>query len=289
MKKLLLCFSIVLSVSSYAKNLEDLKSYIIEEYSFEIEQRYKRTLTFARYYEEFVEDDSKFFPLKPDGRRGYYRGHGPYCGSIACFNNNFDESVKIVLSEDLSFFKKAPIESVLFLLCHEVGHGVAGGVKYNRSYLLPWDREIRPYAEGQADFFAVNCMKQAITNGFVSYESFKGKISSDVNEVCKDDNTCKLILQSAKDVYLEVRGQYAEDRKETANFNSPIKKNYESISYLKKDRRIQLSTITSHPNAQCRLDTIKDAYFRNIRSRCWYNPIIPSLEGVQNFFSGENH
>lgn len=143
---------------------------------------------------------------------------------------------------------------VLATLCHEFGHLVSKGRRSN------WIRLKNTVStEGQADFFVPSCMKLYMdTFNYIP----EIEINEDVFNACLNNfhqeftNTeCAVILQSFKNIFTEYNDE---------------------ISYDKTYGKKALITDRSHPDDQCRLDTVKDSVLGKGRNRCWFNPVFPA-------------
>lgn len=127
------------------------------------------------------------------------------------------------------FYKIASLQDVTFMLCHEIGHGIAGGTMYPYySYNTP-----ASYVEGESDFFAVECLKTFFAKGYLDVNNFEGiTVHEDVKATCKDDNLCKQILLASKNYFWHSITRYRKEPMPIeANFNHPRKKSREVPSY----------------------------------------------------------
>jgi len=147
----------------------------------------------------------------------------------------------IVLLGGMARHPEMTKDGLLFILCHELGHHLGGAPKKFRgsSSLRSWSS-----AEGQADYFAsTKCMKK-IYEGH--YETQLLPIYYSEEEVrlterfCLDEE-CKRTLLAG----LSVSRVFAS-----------LKEDLSEPSFKDESQLKVLSTNYSHPDPQCRLDTI---------------------------------
>lgn len=142
-------------------------------------------------------------------------------------------------------------DEFLYVLCHELGHGIASGQKIPRGSSYKWEKPKKDYVEGEADYFSVKCMKKYLKNYYID-KSITSVAGNDVRSACqdaKDKEDCLFILNSVK-------------RALTLGKDD---------SYARTDNSKVSYTLTGYPSKQCRLDTIRNSYFRKKRPRCWHS------------------
>ena len=125
------------------------------------------------------------------------------------------------------------------ILCHEVGHYVAG----------------EPYrsggisAEGQADYWAMRACLGRIIN---QIEANSGGVGQ---QLCRGNQVCAKMANAGEEV-----GQWL----------NMIIGSHQRVSILNEDRNTVYRTNVMYPSVQCRLQTFKNAIFNRPRPRCWY-------------------
>ena len=139
-------------------------------------------------------------------------------------------------------------EAFLTSLCHELGHLLGGEPKKGNISL-----------EGQSDYFATyDCIDQLLSE--IDQEKLLME-ESEINSICimeqkGDVEFCQRAMAGAK----SLTSYYAELEKV-------------SFPQLSTPSAVKVSsTLTRHPPAQCRLDTLKAGYFGEPRPRCWFKP-----------------
>lgn len=139
-------------------------------------------------------------------------------------------------------------DALLFILCHELGHHLGGAPKKKRgeSDIDSWSS-----AEGQADYFAA---KECLPIVYDEDGDDKKNVDDKVIEQLCEEELCERILETG----LKVSMVFAEIK-------------HSEFPSLLKTSNIQVSqTNLSHPDVQCRLDTIKNGALGNERPECWF-------------------
>lgn len=161
------------------------------------------------------------------------------------------------------------IASKALMLCHEIGHGIAGGktspITYQDlkdSYPDYSDSQIKvvlsrpaPYAEDEADYYAIGCMKNLLQNKILNQNKFVSSFK-DVIELCsfeKNPQECEYILSAAK----------------TSLFFGTDLKQERYLYNSKKIESLKPSASGEHPSEFCRLKIYREAYFNRPMPNCW--------------------
>lgn len=134
-------------------------------------------------------------------------------------------------------------DAVQLVLCHELGHFLAGTPKKRRgnSQKLSWSS-----AEGQADFYATaHCLKKVMNFEQKSYRTqddhlVPSRVQDEIDLICSN-NQCQRIARAS---YI-VAQLYAK-----LDFY-PV-----PLSLTRKDHFQAYQTVLQYPNPQCRLDTM---------------------------------
>jgi hypothetical protein len=118
-------------------------------------------------------------------------------------------------------------------------------------------------------------MIKAIQNGILQPDLVKlseEELDEDIRSVCETDSSCALIFKSVKNVLKAARmGTPVKILEALAQYTPHSKKTYSEATFLKKDYFETPAVYSWHSNPQCRLDTVKNAYFQQERPRCWYS------------------
>lgn len=149
----------------------------------------------------------------------------------------------VLLTEGMINHRMMNQDSVNLVICHELGHFLAGSPKKNRgrSQKKSWSS-----AEGQADYFATAyCMKALLSfestpQKFAS-EGISKDINSDIDYLCGGTLRCKRIVEAA----YRLARVYADSK------FYPV-----SLSLVQRSDNVVSETLLSHPEPQCRLDTM---------------------------------
>jgi hypothetical protein len=154
------------------------------------------------------------------------------------------------------------IEGIYFILCHELGHFFGGAPKQfrGRSEVRSWSS-----AEGQADYFAATkCLPKIFSHldrsGYPDNLQADPSSQKEVDKICSDRTCSKILLAglSATKVFASLKPWWSIPQFETPD-NSSI-----GITNL------------SHPDPQCRLDTIVSGSFCENREED-FHPTDPSI------------
>ena len=125
------------------------------------------------------------------------------------------------------------------ILCHEVGHYVAG-TPYRAGGIS---------AEGQADYWAMRACLGRIIN---QIEANSGGVGQ---QLCRGNQVCAKMANAGEEV-----GQWL----------NMLTGGRSRVSMLREDRNVVYRTNVMYPSVQCRLQTFKNAIFNRPRPRCWY-------------------
>ena len=122
--------------------------------------------------------------------------------------------------------------------CHELGHHLGGAPKYAGDWAA---------GEGQADYFAtLKCLRRVWENddnsGIISKINVAPSVRTSCEKSFSDRNTISLCIRSAYAGLSSANLSIALGAGQSADFDTP-------------DPKRVSSTDTSHPEAQCRLDT----------------------------------
>lgn len=141
-------------------------------------------------------------------------------------------------------------ESVVFVLCHELGH-VLGSIKPADTQ-TPSRYDPRDAIEGEADYFGGSCTRNYLALINSDGDSLKNE------SYCKNqDENCQRTLTAARLGYRAIYGNI-EIKPKTASkqaflFGNGINPNY--------------------PDPNCRLFSVITGMLEQPRPKCWYNPI----------------
>lgn len=139
-------------------------------------------------------------------------------------------------------------DALLFILCHELGHHLGGSPKKKRGQT---DIDSWSSAEGQADYFAA---KECLPKVFDEEVDDKYIVEDLTIEKLCDEKICERIL----DTGLKVSKVFAQIK-------------HSEWPSLEKESSVQVTqTYLSHPDVQCRLDTIKNGALGSERPDCWF-------------------
>ncbi len=151
-----------------------------------------------------------------------------------------DGSPYILLTEGMLNHPLMTPDAINLVICHELGHFFAGSPKKNRgrSSKKSWAS-----AEGQSDFYAsAYCMKKLMAQDEKSLSiDSDNKYDREAEFLCGGEVGCTRIVQAA----YRVAKVYAETKL------YPVK-----VSLTEKSKFIAPTTILTHPEPQCRLDTM---------------------------------
>ncbi|MFG1493078.1 hypothetical protein [Halobacteriovorax sp. ZH4_bin.1] len=168
------------------------------------------------------------------------------------------------------------------VVCHELGHHLAGAPKIKRFWIPSWASN-----EGQSDYWAsLKCFRRIFQDDdnarIVSKMDIDPEVESKCNAVWSDSNEnalCKRMAQAAKGL-------------------ATLLNSGRSVSFTTPDMSVVRKTDDKHPAGQCRLDTYFqgalcdkdlnddvsktdalagtcnriDDYETGIRPLCWYKP-----------------
>jgi hypothetical protein len=174
------------------------------------------------------------------------------------FNNHTDSSDTYVDSEDMnkwhinmrramSNYNGANKEMVMFVVCHELGHHLGGAPKHINHNLSASHGNQWASVEGQADYWAVNkCLRK------VFVKDNNQKIVRDLNIPSVGKTKCRAAWKHNR-----VQQALCERVFHLAENSFFAKVKYASV--FQEDNSKVAETYGSHPEAQCRIDTMKAA------------------------------
>lgn len=137
-------------------------------------------------------------------------------------------------------------EGAALILCHELGHGIAGA---------PFKKDSSSSVEGQADYYATNfCLSSVIEKLALSNES----LPQDPLNVC-DSDLCRHLFVG---INSELAVINATNPNQTAQFHQADSTIVESVN----------TSPMFYPSNQCRLDTLIAGALGKDRPRCWWAP-----------------
>lgn len=165
----------------------------------------------------------------------------------------------IVISGGMAQHKSLSLDGLALIACHEIGHFLGGEPKKKRgrSEKRSWSS-----AEGQADYFSVGCLARFFESAspvfdFERREKAEEKFpksSDEVKRVCRDSLCERLAFAS-----LSVAKVYAQ-----------VKFYSRELSLINPSSQEAYETILSHPDPQCRLDTMLAGILEKERPACWF-------------------
>jgi hypothetical protein len=228
---------------SYGEASLTMMTKICQHYAPQIQKRYQESLVI-----EFTDSDEL----------------------SAKYDPRYRNEPRILFGARLPKINRDTPTHMAMILCHEIGHGLAGGKELHDSrttieaflYLyedLPNNDETidailkKPgyFNEGESDYFAISCMKQLVQDKILSIEDFREiSPSIDVSDVCneaKNTKLCEKLLMNAK-LALSPKG------------NPQYRHHLNSLRRRARD---------NHPSKKCRLHTFKAAYFNEKFPKCW--------------------
>jgi len=180
--------------------------------------------------------------------------------TVNAYAERIGNTYKISFFGGLARHSKMTRDGFALVVCHEIGHHLAG---YNFYSSSKWAS-----VEGMSDYYATAaCAKQLLTalssdpsdptDPCDCTDGEKCRIAPEQISLCKDDpELCKRTMsagQSLGDVLADLG-------------NTPAPR------YDTPDKTVVRTTLESHPNAQCRLDTYKAGTLCN---KIWDDGVIP--------------
>lgn len=203
----------------------------------------------------------------------------------ASITRDDDNNPVLIITSGLIMFPQMSPSAFTAILCHELGHYMGGMPKKLRGDTT---RKSWSSAEGQADYFATSKCLPEFFKGDKSNEDFADTLNKenvdDLFHLCSD-SLCMRVVHAS----LEMTKVFAS-----------IKKYSNFPNLQKRDNSVVSATNFTHPNLQCRLDTLVNGILcdaditeqfsdndprvgacvgevRGTRPRCWYNPNNPSF------------
>lgn len=136
-------------------------------------------------------------------------------------------------------------EGAALIICHELGHGIAGSPLKNNS---------TSSVEGQADYFSTRFCLPKVLN----FISTLAPVPADPLNICKSE-ICKRIFIG---IQTEISVILTNVPNQTADFEHKAVEITDSIN----------TSPEYYPTAQCRLDTFITGALEVERPRCWWTP-----------------
>lgn len=149
-------------------------------------------------------------------------------------------------------------EGVLWVLCHEIGHGIGGSPhKANREYPVS--------VEAQADYYSTNICLEKVFKQIPAQDIMPN--SAYAKNLCESQNT--LTLEDCLRGFKAIEGaqiffRLAKNIQTETDFTTP------DTNIAKK---LDLSD-SYYPSPQCRIDTMVAGLLKQARPVCWY-PATP--------------
>jgi hypothetical protein len=150
------------------------------------------------------------------------------------------------------------LDAVTVVLCHEIGHHVAG---------FPTKANSWASAEGQSDYFATHsCLTKLWKDEVEVNRASRDKIDPVGREICDDQYSDQ---ETQNLCYRKVLASIS-----IANLLATLQ-GVDKVGIDTPDMGVVETTLTSHPRAQCRLDTYLAG---NLCDKQWDDRIIPADE-----------
>lgn len=176
------------------------------------------------------------------------------------------------------------------VICHEIGHHLGGAVKYpfNAASENNWAS-----SEGQADYFATSkCLKKVFAADLAKTLAFYNRVSLTKDEEFAKKQ-CEVVYKSESEAAICFRSALAGQS--LAQLLGSLGGS-SKVAFSTPDKKVVKTTVHSHPQAQCRMDTyfqgglcdksdsifpsstdvsvgyctLKEGYKVGIRPACWY-------------------
>ena len=189
---------------------------------------------------------------------------------------------KVIIFGGIGRHPETTKDSLLLVVCHELGHHLGGAPRKGKSPKY-WAS-----SEGQADYWgALKCMKRILKN-------------ENNSEVVESLNVPAIVKDKCEEAYIDNNEIALCIRTSIASYHLSklLAKNNEKIDFETPDQNVVVRTYTSHPETQCRLDTYfqgslcdrdyrddvdfndsrigvcsrGEEYETGVRPLCWYKP-----------------
>ena len=130
-------------------------------------------------------------------------------------------------------------DSLLLVICHEMGHHLGGAPRKGIS------EKYWASSEGQADYWAsMKCMRRVL----LGEDNQKIISQMEIEPIVREK--CESIFQDSNERALCMRSSMA-----SLSLSKLLADGDEVVSFLTPDQNVVVRTSTLHPEAQCRLDT----------------------------------
>lgn len=161
-------------------------------------------------------------------------------GAVNMWAFRWDKEYWLEIPGGMSRYYLINEEAFVVSICHELGHLLGGQPKSgNISF------------EGQSDYFATQECAELLLSEIKPYKDLAK--DKEVDEYC-ENSLCSRVLKGAK----SLTSYYAELEKKAA-------------PQISTPSQIEVgSTLTRHPPAQCRLDTLVAGFSKEKRPSCWF-------------------
>lgn len=184
-----------------------------------------------------------------------------YVGATAQKAGEFDETWLVTMYGGLARRPEVTKDAFLLVICHEMGHLLAGFPFYERADRLS--------SEGQSDYFATHSCSKNIWRGDEAFNaSFREKVDSFVKDKCDNAYTA---LSEQNLCYRQALASQS-----LAALLSALEDSVSPPSLLTPDQTKVAKNLNSHPKAQCRLDT-------------YFSGSLCKVDFDENFIPGNEH
>ena len=211
-------------------------------------------------------------------------------GTVNAYAKQLGKTWEVHMFGGLARHKATTSDGFMAVVCHEIGHHIAGAPKKSSWYGVSWAAN-----EGQSDYFATSkCLKKFFEKDIE--ETIKRYNEAKASEALVAKKACQLAHQSNEaEAAICYRGAMAG--KSLATLLGSLGGN-SKVKFGTPDKKVVSKTNHNHPNAQCRMDTYfqgalcdkdhmifpsatdaaqgycvrKDSYKVGIRPLCWFNP-----------------
>lgn len=212
-------------------------------------------------------------------------------GTVNAYANRSGKNWNVHMFGGLARHPAVTLDGFRAVVCHEVGHHIAGAPKIKRWGMTMWASN-----EGQSDFFATNkCLKKYFEvdsdETIRRYEEFKETDPDSLIAKKECDRSNSSLLEAASCLRGAMAGQ------SLAELFRVLRKLPEPLKFGSPDPGVVSKTDHKHPAPQCRLDTYfqgavcdadkdllpsqsdasvaycnrKDGYTSGVRPLCWLN------------------
>lgn len=208
-------------------------------------------------YQDVFSEFQKYYPaieLKID-----------YTGDLASASADWLNGKKaVIVNRGLLLTPRLTADALRMVLCHEVGHWLAGPPRKNvpAEWMGPVAEDSFSHfsSEGQADFFAARSCFPKMVLGQSHSELFATQKSDRIKRLCTE-----AWKKNSPNYFLCLRSAVASFQFLNLNFSFPI-------SFDTPDTAVSSVLVRdTYPDRQCRLDTFVAGALRTApRPSCWY-------------------